>query len=62
MENLRESKNDIQMLYDLTKIQNNRQPSKKDRSNKYSWDGKTSIDIWPSHMLRISIKSKQYQG
>ena len=50
------------MLYDLTKIQNNRQPSKKDRVNKYSWDGKTSIDIWPSHMLRISIKSKQYQG
>ena len=36
MKNVGYSKNDIQMLYELTKIQNNRQLSVKVRSNKYS--------------------------
>ena len=56
MKNVGYSKNDIQMLHELTKIQNNRQLSEKVRSNKYSQGGKTSIDIWPSHMQHINSK------
>ena len=36
MKNVGYSKNDIQMLHELTKIQNTRQLSEKVRSNKYS--------------------------